>query len=56
METRTNPARFDQTKVFSGSSWEFTKWDRTDGLGFAACCAASASIIALIWLVLDWLR
>lgn len=56
LETRSNPARFDQTKVFPASSWEFTKWDRTDGLGFAACCAASASIVALIWLALQCLR
>jgi Na+/proline symporter len=55
-ETRANPARFDQTKVFPGSAWEFTKWDRTDAIGFAACCAASASIVGLIWLVLNWLR
>jgi solute:Na+ symporter, SSS family len=56
VETLGNPARFDQTKLFPGSSWEFTKWDRTDALGFAACCAASASIVLMIWLVLNWLR
>ncbi len=56
IETRGSPARFDHTKLFPGSSWEFTRWDRTDALGFAACCAASASIVALIWLVLNWLR
>jgi SSS family solute:Na+ symporter len=55
-ETSGNPGRFDQTKIFPRSSWEFTKWDRTDTVGFAACCCASVSIIALIWLALTWLR
>ena len=55
-ETRRNPGRFDQTKLFPRSSWEFTRWDRTDTVGFAACCAASVSIIGVIWLALSWLR
>jgi Na+/proline symporter len=55
-ETRRNPGRFDPTKLFPRSSWEFTKWDRTDAIGFAACCAASASIVGLIWVVLDRIR
>jgi solute:Na+ symporter, SSS family len=55
-KTLGSPGRFDETKIFPHSSWEFTRWDRTDGVGFAACCGASASIIGLIWLALDWLR
>jgi len=55
-ETRRNPGRFDQTKLLPGSSWEFTRWDRTDAVGFAACCAASVSIIGVIGLALSWLR
>jgi Na+/proline symporter len=55
-ETRRNPGRFDPTKLFPRSSWEFTKWDRTDAIGFAACCAASVSIVGLIWVVLDRIR
>ena len=34
-----NPTRFDHLKLFPGSNWEFTRWDRTDALGFIACCA-----------------
>lgn len=34
-----NPARFDHLKLFPGTNWEFTKWDKTDALGFIACCA-----------------
>ena len=55
-QTRSNPGRFDRTKLFPGSSWEFTRWDRTDAVGFAACCAASVSIVGAVWLALSWLR
>jgi Na+/proline symporter len=34
-----NPTRFDHLKLFPRSNWEFTRWDRTDALGFIACCA-----------------
>jgi hypothetical protein len=52
-DTQTNPHRFDRTKLLgANSSWEFTKWDRTDTLGFFACCAVSAGIIALFWFLL----
>jgi solute:Na+ symporter, SSS family len=45
-ETRRHPHRFDTRKLFgAGSSWEFTKWDRVDTLGFLGCCATSGAII-----------
>jgi Na+/proline symporter len=34
-----NPTRFDHLKLFPKSDWEFTKWDKRDTVGFAACCA-----------------
>jgi len=37
-ESDAQPARFDHTKIFPKSDWEFTKWNRTDALGFLACC------------------
>jgi solute:Na+ symporter, SSS family len=47
-ETRRNPHRFDHTKLFGpNSSWEFTKWDRVDTIGFLGCCAVSAAIIGV---------
>lgn len=55
-ETRRNPSRFEGTKLFPGSSWEFTKWDRTDAVGFAACCAVSLGIVGVLWLALHSLR
>lgn len=45
--TRRDPHRFDATKLFPRSSWELTKWDRTDTLGFLACCAVSGTILLL---------
>jgi hypothetical protein len=30
-ETRRDPRRFERLKIFPGSGWEFTRWDRTDG-------------------------
>jgi Na+/proline symporter len=51
-ETRLHPHRFDDRKLFPGSAWEFTKWDRVDGVGFLVCCAISGGIIGLFWLLL----
>ncbi len=46
-ETRRNPTRFDHTKLLPRSNWEFCKWDRTDTIGFVACCSLSAAIVGL---------
>lgn len=53
-ESERAPHRFDHLKLFPRSSWEFTKWDRIDTIGFLACCAVSAAIIALFWVLLRW--
>lgn len=42
-----NPSRFDHTKLFPGSNWELTKWDKTDAIGFIACCAMTAIILLI---------
>lgn len=42
-----NPSRYNHTKLFPGSNWEFTKWDKTDLLGFLACCAATGVILLI---------
>ncbi len=52
-ETRLNPSRFDQLKLFPKSDWEFTRWDRVDTVGFIACCGISFSIIGLFWVALS---
>ena len=51
-ETRRNPGRFDQTKLFPTSNWEWTKWDQTDTVGFVICLGVSAGIIAMFWYLL----
>jgi Na+/proline symporter len=51
-ETRRDPHRFDDRKLFPRSAWEFTKWDRVDTIGFFACCAVSGAIFGLFALLL----
>ncbi|QYM78344.1 hypothetical protein K0B96_13695 [Horticoccus luteus] len=47
--TRHAPHRFDKAKLFPSSTWEFTKWNRTDAVGFALCCAVTFAIVGLLW-------
>jgi hypothetical protein len=51
-ETWRNPARFDHLKLFPGTNWEFLKWDRTDAIGFIACCATSGAVVCLFLFLL----
>jgi SSS family solute:Na+ symporter len=51
-ETRRNPGRFDHTKLFPNSNWEWTKWDKTDTIGFVICLGVSAAIVGLFLFVL----
>lgn len=51
-ETRRAPDRFDGEKIFPNSNWEFTRWDRTDTVGFLICSALSAGIVFLFWFLL----
>lgn len=53
-ETRRNPTRFDHTKLFPRSNWEFCKWDRVDTIGFLACAALSGAIVGVFVLFLRW--
>lgn len=53
-ETHRNPHRFDHLKLWPNSSWEFTKWNRIDAVGFVASCALVGVIIALFWALLRW--
>jgi hypothetical protein len=51
-ETERAPHRFDHLKLFPHSSWEFTKWNRVDAIGFLVCCAVTCAIIALFLFLL----
>ena len=53
-ETRRNPTRFDATKLFPRSNWEFCRWDKVDAVGFLACCATSFFIVGLFVVLLQW--
>jgi hypothetical protein len=50
--SHSNPTRFDHTKLFRKSNWEFTKWDRRDFLGFSACCLAVLGVLLFFKLIL----
>jgi SSS family solute:Na+ symporter len=46
--TRANPHRFDHLKIWPASNWEFRRWDREDWGGVLGSCAAAASVVALL--------
>jgi len=46
-ETRKYPKRFDDTKLFPASNWEFCKWDRVDTVGFIICCVITVAVTGL---------
>ena len=52
--TRSDPARFDHTKLWPRSNWEFCRWDRVDTIGFLVCSALSAAIVLLFVGFLRW--
>ena len=51
-ETRRNPHRYDHTKLFPHSNWEWTKWDKVDTIGFVICLGVTTSIVTLFWYLL----
>jgi hypothetical protein len=44
-----NPTRFDHTKLFPKSNWEFCKWDRDDTWGVLASSALTVGILLAFW-------
>lgn len=51
-KSSANPTRWDHTKLFPGTNWEFAKWTREDFLGFFGCYAVVLVILFILWLVL----
>lgn len=51
--TIVNPHRFDNSKLFPNSQWEFKKWDKTDFIGFVLCCVMVGVVLGVFWLVLN---
>lgn len=44
-----DPTRFDHTKLFPNSNWEFCKWTKEDTYGFWASTALTVGILAAFW-------
>ena len=53
-ETRRNPTRYEHTKLFPGSDWEFCQWTKVDTVGFLICSSLSAAIVLLFIGLLKW--
>jgi SSS family solute:Na+ symporter len=47
------PTRFDHLKVFPRSQWQFTRWDRTDTIGFIVSVGMVFLILGLLYLVVN---
>lgn len=47
-----SPTRYDHLKLFPGSNWEFTKWDKVDAIGFICCCALVGLVLVVFKAVL----
>jgi hypothetical protein len=47
-----NPHRFDHKKLFPGTNWEFSKWEKEDYIGFFGCCLVVVAIVGLLYGVL----
>jgi len=47
-----NPTRFDHTKLFPKSNWEFCKWTKEDTWGFLGSSVVTAIIVIAFWLLL----
>ncbi len=55
-ETRRRPDRFDDHKLLRNSAWEFTRWNKTDTIGFAVSCAVTLAIIGAFLALLAAVR
>ena len=50
-----DPGRFDHTKLFPNSSWEFCKWTWEDTWGFLLSVALTVGILGTFWLIIQTL-
>jgi len=50
-----NPTRFDHTKLFPNSNWEFCKWNWEDTWGFLLCTVLTVGILGAFWLLIKLL-
>ncbi len=50
-----DPTRFDHTKLFPNSNWEFCKWTKEDTWGVIASLALTIGIVGAFWLLIKLL-
>jgi SSS family solute:Na+ symporter len=50
-----NPTRFDHTKLFPKSTWEFCKWDWEDTWGFWLSVVLTVGILGAFWILIQTL-
>jgi hypothetical protein len=50
-----NPTRFDHTKLFPKSSWEFCKWDYDDIWGVVASGILTVAVLGGFWALIKML-
>ena len=46
-----NPDRFNNKKLFPNSSWELTKWNKEDTIGFLISVLAALGIFGMLFVV-----
>jgi SSS family solute:Na+ symporter len=42
------PDRFNHRKLFPGTQWEFSKWNRVDAIGFAAAVLCALAVLGFL--------
>ena len=47
------PDRFDNLKLFPGSSWELDKWNKEDTIGFLISCLVACSIVVTLFVIVS---
>jgi SSS family solute:Na+ symporter len=50
--SNAEPHRFDDTKLFRNSQWQFVRWTKKDYFGFFGCWLIAGAIMAFLWGVL----
>ena len=51
--SRENPKRFDHTLIFPNTHWQFCKWNKEDGIGFAVSCLMVVAILGLLYFLVN---
>jgi SSS family solute:Na+ symporter len=47
------PDRYDNTKLFPVSNWEFDKWNKEDAIGFLLSCLVACGIVGTLFVIVS---